>query len=184
MFLTASIIGGCSQSEETPSEETQVAQTDMAEPAGDVGIEKGMVPPPFTLPDLEGNQVSLSDFAGDVVILDMWATWCPPCRKEIPFLVSLYNEYKDQGLSIVGVALDQGGAEVVVPFVESNEVTYTILLGDQEVSRLYKVSGIPMTLIIDRNGTIASKEVGFAPQMEAGMREMVEELLAMEATEA
>jgi thiol-disulfide isomerase/thioredoxin len=136
------------------------------------------------LPDLSGNDVSLDDFEGKVVILDLWATWCPPCRREIPFLVSLYEEYKDQGLVVIGVGLDQGGASVIAPFVEANDVNYTILVGNQDISRDFKVSGIPMTLTIDRDGRVAAKDVGFAPSMEAEMRARVVELLARPATEA
>ncbi|TFG37071.1 MAG: TlpA family protein disulfide reductase [Candidatus Aminicenantes bacterium] len=162
-------------------EETGTAPARQAE---GIGTEPGQTPPAFVLPDLEGNDVSLSDFEGKVVVLDLWATWCPPCRKEIPFLVSLYEEYKDRGLAVVGVGLDQGGASVIAPFVEANSVTYTILVGDQAISQQYKVSGIPMTLMIDRDGRVASKEVGFAPTMEAEMRARVEELLSRKATEA
>ena len=195
VFVVALLVaaaGGCSQGEGTPAGDTESVQTEAAQseageaaaPGAGFGIEIGQTPPPFTLNDLSGNAISLSDFSGDVVILDLWATWCPPCRKEIPFLVSLYDEYKDQGLSVVGVALDQGGASVVAPFVEANEVTYTIVLGDAEVSRAYKVSSIPMTLMIDRNGNVAHKEVGFAPQFEGPMRAKVEELLAAPVPEA
>ena len=155
-----------------------------AQDATGEGIDPGQTPPAFVLPDLSGNNVSLSDFEGKVVVLDLWATWCPPCRKEIPFLVSLYEQYKDQGLEVIGVGLDQGGASVIAPFVEANEVTYTILVGNQDISQQYKVSGIPMTLMIDRDGRVASKDVGFAPTMEAEMRARVEELLSRQATGA
>jgi len=181
-------LAGCSGGEESTTGEMESGTPSAAaRPEGtedNVGTAIGQVPPPFELPDLEGNVVSLSDFEGDVIILDMWATWCPPCRQEIPFLVSLYEEYKDRGLAVVGVGLDRGGASVLAPFVEENGVTYTILVGDDSIGRLYGVSGIPMTLMIDRNGLVASKEVGFAPSMEEGMRAKVLELLEQKATEA
>ncbi len=181
---------GCSAKEEVEEPSAEAAATAEgtgtapAQQAEGTGIEPGQTPPAFMLPDLSGNNVSLSDFEGKVVILDLWATWCPPCRKEIPFLVSLYEQYKDQGLAVVGVGLDQGGASVIAPFVEANNVTYTVLIGDQAISQLYKVSGIPMTLMIDRDGRVASKDVGFAPTMEGEMRARVEELLSRKATEA
>ncbi len=184
------VAAGCSgQKEEVPSEET-AGETQPGVDAGieqlasGVGIEPGQTPPPFTLADLEGNQVSLSDFEGSVVVLDLWATWCPPCKKEIPFLVTLYEEYKDQGLAVVGVGLDRGGASVLAPFVEANNISYTILVGDDQIGSDYKVSGIPMTLMIGRDGRVASKEVGFAPAMEEGMRSRVVELLGKDAPEA
>ncbi len=149
-----------------------------------VGVEPGQTPPAFVLPDLSGNDVSLDDFEGKVVILDLWATWGPPCRKEIPFLVSLYEEYKDQGLVVIGGGLEQGGASVMAPCGEANNMSYTVLGGNQTISRDYKVSGIPMTLTIDRDGRVAAKDVGFAPSMAGAMRARVEELLARPATEA
>ncbi|MCK4679965.1 TlpA family protein disulfide reductase [bacterium] len=180
---------GCGGSEEEapPGEAAATAEKTEAVPvqqASGVGIEPGQTPPAFVLADLSGNDVSLDDFEGKVVVLDLWATWCPPCTKEIPFLVSLYEEYKDQGLAVIGVGLDQGGASAIAPFVEANNVTYTILVGDRTISRDYKVSSIPMTLTIGRDGRVAAKDVGFAPSMAGAMRARVEELLARPATEA
>lgn len=180
---------GCGGTEDEPPAGEAEATTEKTEAAPvqqatGVGVEPGQTPPAFALPDLSGNEVSLDDFAGQVVVLDLWATWCPPCRKEIPFLVSMYEEYKDQGLAVIGIGLDQGGASVIAPFVEANDVTYTILIGDQTVSRDFKVSGIPMTLTIDRDGRVVAKDVGFAPEMEAEMRARVVELLARPATKA
>ncbi len=193
LLLSAAVLSvgfaGCGGTEEeAPAGEAAVTTEGVeAVPvpqASGVGVEPGQTPPAFVLPDLSGNDLSLDDFEGKVVILDLRATWCPPCRKEIPFLVSLYEEYKDQGLAVIGVGLDQGGASVIAPFVEANNVTYTILVGDQTISRDFKVSGIPMTLTIDRDGRVAAKDVGFAPSMEAEMRARVVELLARPATEA
>lgn len=186
-LLTVSFTGCSGSEEETTSLES--AESPQAEsPAQDgaavVGTAVGQAPPPFTLPDLDGNPVSLSDFAGDVVIVDLWATWCPPCKKEIPFLVSLHDEFGDQGLSIVGIGLDRGGASVLAQFAADNGVTYDMVVGNESISRAYGVSGIPMTLMIGRDGLIASKEVGFATSMEAEMRARVIELLEQPAPEA
>ncbi len=180
---------GCGGSEEEapPSEAAATPEKTEAVPvqqASGVGIEPGQTPPAFVLPDLSGNDVSLGDFEGKVVLLDLWATWCPPCKKEIPFLVSLYEEYKDQGLVVVGIGLDDGGASVLAPFVEANDVTYTILVGNRTIGRDYKVRSIPMTLTIDRDGRVAAKDVGFAPSTAGVMRARVEELLARPATGA
>jgi len=116
----------------------------------------------FTLKDLNGNDFSLSSTKGKVVILDFWATWCPPCRMEIPHFQALHKQYGDKGLVIVGVALDQGGVRDVKPFVKSNGVTYPIVIGNQKVVESYGgVRGIPTTFVIDRKGQIVTKVVGY-----------------------
>jgi thiol-disulfide isomerase/thioredoxin len=178
--------GGQGEGSQSGEAETQPATRGAAEQPGEAatGTDVGQMPPAFTLQDLSGNDVALSDFAGKVVILDLWATWCPPCRQEVPFLVSLYEEYKDQGLAVVGVGLDRGGADVLAPFVEANNVTYTILVGDEMISRDYGVSSIPMTLMIGRDGLVASREIGFAPSMQEEFRSKVMALLTKSTTEA
>ena len=144
----------------------------------DTGINAGQYPPTFTLPDLDGNSVTLEDFRGSVIVVDLWATWCPPCRVEIPVLIDLYEEYEDQGLVILGVGLDRGGAADLAPFAESNGITYPILVGGREVSEAYKVTGIPTTFIIGRDGRIVAKHVGFAMEMAPEFRSDIASALA------
>ena len=125
---------------------------------GDPGTEA----PDFKLFDISEKQFKFSDTKGKVVILDFWATWCPPCRMEVPHFEALYKEYKEKGLVIIGVALDQGGASVVRPFVEHNKVTYPVLIGNAQVVSDYGgIRGIPTTFIIDRQGRITEKIVGY-----------------------
>lgn len=118
--------------------------------------------PDFSLPDLKGKKVKLSDFRGKVVILDFFATWCPPCRAEIPHFVALYKQHKDRGLVIIGVSLDQGGVRVVESFVKKYGINYTILMEDQKVVKNYGgIRGIPTTFVIDKQGGIYKKYVGY-----------------------
>lgn len=120
------------------------------------------IAPDFTLKDINGNAMSLGDFKGKVVILDFWATWCPPCREEIPHFKELYTQYKEKGLEIIGVALDDGGLQDVKPFAEENGINYPILLGNDKVTRDYGgIKGIPTTFVIDRQGNIIEKFLGY-----------------------
>lgn len=132
--------------------------------------------PDFTLPDLDGKPFSLSSTAGKVVLLDFWATWCPPCRMGVPELQELYDRYKAKGLVIVGVSLDQGGAADVRPFVKANGVTYPIVIGDQRVANLYGgIRGIPTMFVVDRGGNVVKKLVGY--QQKSVLEAVVKELL-------
>jgi thiol-disulfide isomerase/thioredoxin len=118
--------------------------------------------PVWDLKDLGGKSVKLSDFKGKVVILDFWATWCPPCREEIPNFVALQNQYKGQGLVIVGISLDQGGPGIVSSFVQAQKINYPIVMGDENVSTQYgDIQAIPTTFIIDPQGNIVGKHEGF-----------------------
>ncbi|MFH1502198.1 MAG: TlpA disulfide reductase family protein [Candidatus Eisenbacteria bacterium] len=180
--LTALVVSGCGGGGEETNAGTQEDATTAAVDAREgVGTGDGQFPPAFTLPDLEGNDVKLSDFEGNVVVLDLWATWCPPCRQEIPFLVSLYEEFKDQGLVVLGVGLDQGGAPTLIPFAEENGITYPVVVGNRDVQALYGVTGIPTTFMIGRDGRISTKRVGYHPSMAEEMRGQVMALLSGEA---
>jgi len=119
--------------------------------------------PAFTLRDLDGSPVSLADFRGKVVVLNFWATWCPPCRREIPDFIDLQEEYGSRGVQIVGIALDE--PEKVQAFARQNGMNYPVLLGSDEVSMKYGgIEGIPTTFIIDKNGRIVNRFEGFRPR--------------------
>ncbi len=118
-------------------------------------------------------QQSLAEFRGKVVILDFWATWCGPCRMEIPSFIALQNKYRDQGLEVVGVSIDPiaprgnpGGAPAVAPFIQNNGINYTILMINTPTAlRGYDVSqGIPTTYVLDRSGKIFRTYIGVRPQ--------------------
>ena len=118
--------------------------------------------PNFTLLDTEGNNVSLSDYKGKVVIINFWTTWCGPCRYEIPDLVQLYDKY-NQDLIVLGISLDYDGPAVVPQFEERiGGVNYPLLYGNNNISNLYGgVTGVPTTFIIDRNMQVFKKYLGY-----------------------
>jgi thiol-disulfide isomerase/thioredoxin len=121
--------------------------------------------PDFTLYTLDGEEVKLSDYLGKVVILDFWATWCAPCRKGIPDLISIQNEYKDD-LVVIGISLDHPSTQdALVPFIKSYGINYPVVLGNIEVSAAYgNIQAIPTSFIIDQEGNIVNKHIGLVPK--------------------
>lgn len=118
--------------------------------------------PEFALASLDGETVKLSDYQGRVVIVDFWATWCPPCREEIPHFVELQQRFGDRGLTVIGVSVDQGGPQVVRSFAQEQEINYPLVMADARVAGDYGgIRGIPTTFIIDRQGRIVKKYVGY-----------------------
>jgi peroxiredoxin len=124
---------------------------------------EGKQAPGWELEDASGSKVKLSDFEGKIVLLDFWATWCPPCVQEIPGFIKLHEKYKDKGVAVVGVSLDQGGWQAVKPFIEKHKVTYPIVLGNMEVAQAYEIQPIPTTFILDPSGKIVNTLIGYHP---------------------
>jgi peroxiredoxin len=117
--------------------------------------------PDFTLPDSKGAPVRLSGYQGRVVLLDFWATWCGGCKVEIPWYMEFQNKYRDRGLIVIGVSMDEDGWKSVQPFLAEHKLNYPVVLGSQDVAKRYGgVTSMPMTLLIDRDGRIADSEVG------------------------
>jgi thiol-disulfide isomerase/thioredoxin len=116
--------------------------------------------PDFSLSELNGQKLNLSDYRGKVVLLDFWATWCEPCREEIPHFVELQNKYLNQGFHIVGVSMDDG-PEPVRDFYQRFKMNYPVVMGSAKTGELYGgVLGLPIAFLIGRDGHIYSKYIG------------------------
>jgi cytochrome c biogenesis protein CcmG/thiol:disulfide interchange protein DsbE len=136
----------------------------------------GTPAPDFTLQDLKGRPVQLSKLRGKVVVVNFWATWCGPCRAEIPGFVKVYEKYREKGLEIVGISMDYAGREVVEAFVKKNDMTYPVAIDLSQVPQQYGgVQGIPTSFIIDRQGRVAKKHIGYMDQ--TAFENMIEPLL-------
>jgi len=117
--------------------------------------------PDFTLKDSDGKAVKLSDFKGKVVLLNFWATWCGPCKIEIPWFVEFERNYKDKGLVVLGVSMDEEGWEAVKPFIGRHQINYRVLLGDDMTAAKYGgVDSLPTTFMVDKEGRTAAIHVG------------------------
>lgn len=119
--------------------------------------------PNFELSDLDGQTVRLDDFAGQIRIVDFWATWCPPCRAEIPHFNALATKYPN--IAILGIALDQEGPSVVRTFAKEFQIQYPLLMGNIETVQAFgNIQSIPTTFVIDQGGFIIKKYVGYRPE--------------------
>jgi peroxiredoxin len=148
VFLAGSFVIGCSK---PPTVK-----------AASLKAEKDRKPAPdFTLKDADGKTVHLSDYKGKVVLLDFWATWCGPCRIEIPWFMELQRKNKDKGFEVLGVAMDDEGWEVVKPFIADLGVNYRVVIGNDATAQAYGgIDALPTTFLIDKAGKIAAVHVG------------------------
>lgn len=143
-FFAAGLVLSCSKSETPPA----AGQNNKA--------------PGFALEDMTGNTVDFSQYKGKLVLVDFWATWCPPCRRSIPHLVELHNKYSDRGFEVVGISLDNTGRESVATFARDYGIPYTILMGTQDIATKWNIGGgIPVAILVNRDGAVVEKIVGY-----------------------
>jgi peroxiredoxin len=116
--------------------------------------------PDFTLDDSSGAAVRMSDYKGKVVLLNFWATWCHGCKLEIPWFIDFQDKYKDSGLAVIGVSMDDDGWKSVKPFLEEKKLNYSVVIGSDDLGKLYGLGSMPMTVLIDRDGRIAASYSG------------------------
>jgi thiol-disulfide isomerase/thioredoxin len=117
--------------------------------------------PDFTLRTLDGQEILLSKLRGKVVLLDFWATWCTPCKESIPTLMQIYKTYQPKGLEIIGMNMDRGDVSSVLRVVKSMEIPYPIVITPDEVQKKYGITGLPTAILLDKQGRIRDKLLGF-----------------------
>lgn len=121
----------------------------------------GQPAPDFTFPDLHGKEVSLSDYRGKVVLVNIWATWCGPCRDEMPSMQRLYERLKGKDFEILAVSIDSTGSKAVAPFMEELNLTFPALLDPEgKIRTLYGITGVPESYVVDKKGILVEKVIG------------------------
>lgn len=139
------------------------------------GVQTAQIDKDFTLTSIDGEEITLSKLKGKVVLIDFWATWCPPCRNSIPVFAKLYNKYHDQGFTVLGISTEE--KSVLTRYRDEHNVPYPILLGTKELLRMYEISAIPKMYILDKNGVVRKTQLGFAPELEQGLNTLIDSLV-------
>jgi peroxiredoxin len=134
------------------------------------GAAVGSAAPDFSLQDMQGRQVRLSDLRGKVVIVNFWATWCPPCRAEMPSMETLYQTFKNDDLVLLALNVEEDGRELIEKFLQESPYSFPILLDSEtEVQQRYGVFQFPESFIIDRNGVVVKKVIGAVHWMDGDL---------------
>ncbi len=136
------------------------------------GLGPGKPAPDFKLKTLDGKEVSLSDYRGKVVLINFWATWCPPCREEMPLFKRVYERYKNKGFEILAVSTDTS-VDPVKKFVKEYRLDFPVLLDTDNISSLYGIQGLPTSFLIDREGKIVKVRLGKYKEIESDLKKVL-----------
>lgn len=160
-------IVSCGKNDDTPV-------TDSRYPA-----QVGSIAPDFTLRDVSGKMSSLSSYRGNVILLEFWAVWCPPCKAAVPDLIALQDKYHDRGFTVIGVSVDDVGdvTTKVAQFSSAHNINYPVFIADDSVSRLYNVINIPLSFLISKDGTIIQSYAGYSYDFHQSVSAQIEKLL-------
>jgi len=155
------------QKNNTKQAATQVKQTKQTEKTAQKETSAQNLAPDFSLKDINGKTITLSDYRGKVVIIDFWDTWCPPCRRGIPAFIELYNDYKDKGLVIIGLAFGREGEQKVKDFAKEYGMNYPVAVATRQVGEAYgPIRSIPTAFIISKKGEAMKRYIGLRPKSE------------------
>ena len=128
----------------------------------DAAPRRGQPAPSFKAFSIAGQPISTEGLKGSVVILDFWATWCPPCRDSIPFFAELHRKYSKQGLQIIGMSVDEGGERVVKDYAQQHRIPYPLVMASGKIQKDFGVRALPVIYIIDQNGIVKEQIMGFS----------------------
>jgi thiol-disulfide isomerase/thioredoxin len=137
----------------------------------------GQPAPTFKLFSINGEPVSTTGLKGSVVLIDFWATWCPPCRESLPFMNELHRKYGKQGLQIIGMNVDEGGERQIKSFVAEKRLSYTIIMAPRKLQDDYGVSALPVIFLINKEGVVVKQLLGFSPAHGKYIENLIKKLL-------
>jgi peroxiredoxin len=158
--------------------QTTQGKTDAAKkPADKSALPAGNKISDFTLKDLNGKEVDLSDFAGKVIFLEFWATWCPDCKRVLPHTQKLFEKYKDKELALVTVSVDTKTSGDVPAFMKDNKYSFPVLMDGDSLRKSFQVRAIPTVYIIDRKGMIRAQFVEYREEGEKEIERIIAQLL-------